>query len=247
LRGALKGAALGAVTAGLMEGVAQYVFGTSTVGVAAQAMQLEKAGIPKETIAKLYGSDGSGRPVTKQEYAIASAEGAGKFSKEEIQQLQDALSTTKANATKKVFQNKLGRDNAELTKHFGTAREAKTVLTRTEQILDLANQTNIYNFIKVDGFCGGSALACVVPGYGNNVFIEPGFFDPSRLAASYAAPGITQAHVLTHEFAHLAGMGHSLSYNVTNQMVLGNLVLSPSSANNAIYNAESYAWYINGF
>jgi hypothetical protein len=60
LKGALKGAFIGAATGGIFEGVAQYAFGTSTVGVAAQAMKLEQLGVSRDTITKLYGKGGNG-------------------------------------------------------------------------------------------------------------------------------------------------------------------------------------------
>jgi RHS repeat-associated protein len=55
LRGAMSGALAGAITGGIFEGIAQYGFNTSTVKEAAGAMLLEEAGVPRETIMKLYG------------------------------------------------------------------------------------------------------------------------------------------------------------------------------------------------
>ena len=54
LRGAMSGALAGAITGGIFEGIAQYGFNTSTVTEAAGAMLLEEAGVPRETIMKLY-------------------------------------------------------------------------------------------------------------------------------------------------------------------------------------------------
>ncbi|WP_241970898.1 RHS repeat domain-containing protein [Pseudidiomarina donghaiensis] len=59
LRGAMSGALAGAITGGIFEGIAQYGFNTSTVTEAASAMLLEEAGVPRETIMKLY-SEGGG-------------------------------------------------------------------------------------------------------------------------------------------------------------------------------------------
>jgi RHS repeat-associated protein len=242
LKGALKGAFIGAATAGIFEGVAQYGFGTSTVGIAAQAMRLEQLGVSRDTIVQLYGNNGQQAVKSSQEYWSAVEKGAGNFTKEQAQQLQDALSTVKTNTSSKIKLLEQGKDNVGLTKNFGSLKNSSTVLSRSKQILKLANTTGANSFVSANGFCGGNAFACVAvndwgQSIGNHVFIDQSFFNTATLSANSAS----QAGILTHEFAHLTGAVHSLRYATTN---VG--IIAASQNANAVINAESYTNYLIG-
>lgn len=248
LKGALKGAFTGAITGGLMEGIAQYGFNTSTVDGLAGLIQLEKAGVSQETIAQLYGS-GGGRTTTASEYKEAVRNGRYQFSPEEKEKLLEALSTTQADAKARAYQQRLKKDNELIKKHFGSSHSkiVKDVTKYTNRISKIAENTTYGSFVKVNGFCGGSAVACVSPDLGNYIFIEPGFFDPRSYASAINNAAHTGAHTLTHEFAHLARMyNHTILMSTTTSFAKGNILFQMRQAHLTVNNPENYAWYING-
>ncbi|EKE78275.1 M35 family metallo-endopeptidase, partial [Idiomarina xiamenensis] len=236
LKGAVNGAMVGAITGSIAEGIAQYGFNTSTVKESATAMQLERAGVSRETIAKLYGSSGSVATKTSSEYWQAVEDGVGKFSQSEQAQLTDALGTVKSNTAERVMRIGQNGDKERMSRYFGGTREQGTVVSRLKGIARYAEKATMQTFVKVNGFCGMS-FACVVPNLGSHVFVEAGFFDMASLISNHTS----QAGVLAHEFAHLAGAGHSFSFMNYPQ------VMSKAFNLKAVNDAESYSRYIVGY
>jgi RHS repeat-associated protein len=188
-------------------------------------------------------NQGSGRTINKAEYDAAVKNGSGKFDTTQTKEIDDAVKAVRSKTKAAVRGLEKNKNLKRVVDKFGGLKEKNVILTKSKSILDLANNSTIDTFVNVaDGFCGASAIACVVSNefgvtsLGSNIFLEPSFFDPRTLAASYT----TQAGVLVHEYAHLAGASHTLS----DVLIRTSTKLGPHGHAKAVYNAESYANFL---
>ncbi len=217
LRGALKGAFVGAATAGIFEGVAQYGFNTSTVSEAATAMQLEQAGISRETIAKLYSNGKTPR---------LSGEGEliGEISDESLLGKAPENSTAEFNKGFEKFKTTSQYRSNHYVEYKDTyaigSRDASGNLLSSQEFKTF-EEANKYAALKVDNI-DKVWLRGINVQYGVNNYSY--LYKPSTYSYNHLNTTLTHTEsvmrVLSHETSHFLGYSHSMSMSVREKIII---------------------------